>query len=157
MSEISDDADCQFLRPIGYVADRTVVAPLGYRGLHLGNRHAADADRYDRSFAAVVSVSSDPYALTTHHHPLTDGEGNDWGAFLAAVDAVRRLSRQDGEVLVNCKAGVSRSTTVLATAVAAEREASFREGLTIVERARAQAVPHPALAELGVVYLAAHG
>ena len=157
MSEISDHPDCQFLRPIGYVDDSPVVAPLGYRGLYLGNRHAADDDRHDRSFAAVVSVSSDPYALTTHHHPLTDGEGNDWGVFVAAVDAVRRLSRGDGEVLVNCKAGVSRSTAVLATAVAAERGASFRDGLAVVERARAQAVPHPALVELGVVYLAAHG
>ena len=157
MSQISDDSDCQFLRPIDYVEDDPVVASLGYRGLHLGNRHAADADRHDRRFLAVVSVSSDPGSLTTHHHPLTDGEGNDWGAFAAAVDAVRRLSKRDGDVLVNCTAGVSRSSAVLATAITAEREGSFRDGLARVERARPQAVAHPALVELGVLYLAARG
>lgn len=155
MSEISDDAHCQFLRPIGYVADDPVIAPLGYRGLHLGNHHAADAEDHDRSFAAVVSVSSDAYSLTTHHHPLADGAGNRWSTFAAAVDAVRRLSRHDGEILVNCKAGVSRSTAVLATAIAAERGASFRHGLALVERTRPEAVPHPALVELGIIYLAA--
>jgi len=58
-------------------------------------------------------------------------------------------------VLVNCKAGVSRSTAVLATAVAAERDGSFRDGLRTVEAAHPEAVPHPALVEAGVVYLAA--
>jgi hypothetical protein len=156
MSDRSTDPDCQFLRPIGSVDDEPVLAALNYRGLHLGNRHAADPDRHDRRFAAVVSVSTDAYPLTTHHHPLTDGEGNDWAAFAAAVDAVRQLSRT-GDVLVNCKAGVSRSAAVLATAVAAEREVSFRDGLTLVEAARTQAVPNPALVELGVVYLGAKG
>ncbi|WP_435115395.1 phosphatase [Halolamina sp. C58] len=156
MSEISDDTDWTFLRPIGSVADEPVIAPLNERGLHLGNRHAADPDRHERRFDAVVSVSTAASPLTTHHHPLTDGEGNDWSAFAAAVDAVRRLSGT-GDVLVNCKAGVSRSTAVLATAVAAERGASFRDGLATVEAARPEAVPHPALVELGVVYLAARG
>jgi atypical dual specificity phosphatase len=156
MSEISDDSRCQFLRPIGSVDDEPVLAALNERGLYLGNRHAADPDRHERRFDAVVSVSTDASPLTTHHHPLTDGGGNDWAAFAAAVDAVRRLSRT-GDVLVNCKAGVSRSTAVLATAVAAERGASFRGGLRTVEAARPEAVPHPALVELGVVYLAARG
>ncbi|MFC6736501.1 phosphatase, partial [Halolamina salina] len=130
MSDRSTDPDCQLLRPIGSVDDEPVLTPLNERGLHLGNRHAADPDRHDRRFDAVVSVSTDAYPLTTHHHPLTDGEGNDWTAFAAAVDAVRRLSRT-GDVLVNCKAGVSRSAAVLATAVAAERGASFRDGLAV--------------------------
>ena len=157
MSDHSTDADWEFLRPIGDVADEPILAPLDYRGPHLGNRHAADPERHDRRFAAVVSVSSDASPLTTHHHPLTDGEGNDWGAFAAAVDVVRRLARREGDVLVNCKAGVSRSAAVLATAVAAGSGGSFRDGLALVERARPQAVPHPGLVELGVVYLAASG
>jgi atypical dual specificity phosphatase len=156
MSDRSTDPDCQFLRPIGFVEDEPVLAALDYRGLHLGNRHAADPGCHDRRFDAVVSVSADAFPLTTHHHPLTDGEGNDWAAFAAAVDAVRRLSRT-ADVLVNCKAGVSRSTAVLATAVAAERGGSFRDGLRTVEAARPEAVPHPALVELGAVYLAARG
>ncbi|QKY19396.1 dual specificity protein phosphatase family protein [Halolamina sp. CBA1230] len=157
MSDHSTDADWEFLRPIGDVADDPILAPLDHRGLYLGNRHAADPERHGRRFAAVVSVSTDAYPLTTHHRPLTDGEGNDWRAFAAALDAVRRLARREGDVLVHCKAGVSRSATVLATAVAAGSGGSFRDGLVTVERARPQAVPHPALVELGVVYLAANG
>lgn len=153
---MADDAEpsATLLRPFGYVEPRPVVESLGVRGLSIGNRHAA-THCVDREFDAVLSVSAQSHPLTTHHHPLVDGEGNDWAAFAAAVDAARELSRLDGPVLVTCKAGVSRSTAVLATAIASEAGQSFREGLRAVEAARPAALPHPALVELGVCYLAA--
>ncbi|SDM51527.1 Dual specificity phosphatase, catalytic domain [Halogranum gelatinilyticum] len=122
--------------------------------LFIGNRHAATR-LPEGTFDAVLSVSSEPSPLTTHHHPLTDGPGNDWAAFAAAVDTARTLHRRDGTLLVNCSAGISRSATVLATALATERECPLRETLELVWEARPRAMPHPALHELAVVYLAA--
>lgn len=145
------------VRPTRYVDPDPVIRRIGDRDLLLGNRHAADPDRHDRAFDHVLSVSSDAYPLTTHHHPLNDGPGNDWTAFAGAVDAARELHRRDGSTLIHCKAGISRSTAVLSTALAAEEGRTFHDVLTEVQEYRLHAVPHPALHELGVCYLAARG
>nr|WP_245757975.1 dual specificity protein phosphatase family protein [Halobiforma haloterrestris] len=60
-------------------------------------------------------------------------------------------------MLIHCKAGISRSSTLVATAIAAEEDRRFREALRIVQEARPFAMPNPALHELAVVYLAANG
>lgn len=143
------------VRPIGYVEDDPIIRRVGERKLYLGNRHAADSGQHDQSFRYVLSVSTDDYPLTTHHHPLDDGPGNDWTVFARAVDTARRLYRQDGSVLIHCTAGISRSSTVIATVLAAEESRSLRESLSAVLQARPTATPHPALHELAVVYLAA--
>lgn len=148
------DGRVQFLRPLGYVESDPVVRRIGDRELFVGNLSAADRAAHDRSFRFVLSVSSAARPLTTHHHPLTDGPGNDWTAFAAAVDTARTLHRRDGSLLVHCKAGVSRSSTVLATALAAVERRTLREALGLVQEARPAAIPHPALHELAVVYLA---
>lgn len=144
-----------FVRPLGYVEDRAVVRRIGDRDLFLGNRHAADPAAHDREFAYVLTASTDDYPLTTHHRPLDDGPGNDWATFADAVDTARRLYRRDGALLVHCKAGISRSTTLLATTIAAEEGWRFHDALAIVQDARPYAVPHPALHEQAVYYLAA--
>lgn len=144
-------------RPKSFVADGPVIRRIGERDVYLGNRHATDPEAHDREFAFVVSVNADPGPLTTHHRPLHDGPGNPWGDFAAAVDAVRECMRRDGSVLVNCKAGVSRSTTVLSAAMAVEEGATFRAAYEAVRRARKWAIPHPRLCELGVYYVAAEG
>lgn len=143
------------VRPIGYTEDGPIIRRMGERNLYLGNKHAADPGQHDQSFRYVVSVSTDDYPLTTHHHPLEDGPGNEWTAFERAVDTARRVIQQDGSVLIHCKAGISRSSTVIATALAAEESLPLRESLSVVLRARPTATPHPALHELAVVYLAA--
>jgi atypical dual specificity phosphatase len=148
------DERVQFLRPLGYVESDPVVRRIGDRDLFVGNLSAADQGAHDRSFGFVLSVSSAARPLTTHHRPLTDGPGNDWTAFAAAVDTARTLYRREGSLLVHCKAGVSRSSTVLATALAAEERRPFHEALGLVQAARPAAVPHPALLESAVVYLA---
>lgn len=142
-------------RPLGYVEDWAVVRRIGDRDLYIGNYLAADPDAHDHEFDHVLSVSSDAYPLTTHHHPLEDGSGNDWSTFAAAVDAARDLYRREGSLLVHCKAGISRSTTVLATTMAAEEGTEFRAALDAVHEARPQAMPNPPLHHQGVIYLAA--
>lgn len=143
------------VRPIGYVDNGAVIQRIGDRELYLGNKYAADSAYHSRSFRFVVSVSTDEYPLTTHHHPLDDGPGNDWAAFERAVDTARTLYQQDGSVLIHCTAGISRSSTIIATTLAAEESRQFRDALSIVQQARPSATPHPALHKLAVVYLAA--
>ena len=143
------------VRPIGYVEPFPVVRQIGDRDLSLGNKFAAIPDHHDRSFDFVLSATPDPYPLTTHHHPLIDGPGNEWQAFEGAVDDARRLYERDGSLLVHRKAGISRSSTIIATTLAAEDGLGFHDALAIVQEVRPIATPHPALHELAVVYLAA--
>ncbi|QKG93496.1 dual specificity protein phosphatase family protein [Halorubrum salinarum] len=143
------------VRPVGYAEDEPVIRRIGERNLYLGNKHAADSERHNQSFQYVLSVSTDDHPLTTHHHPLDDGPGNDWTEFEGAVDTTRRLYRRDGSVLVHCTAGISRSSTVIATALAAEESRPLRDTFSAVLQARPSATANPALHELAVVYLAA--
>ncbi|MGA9401335.1 protein-tyrosine phosphatase family protein [Haladaptatus sp.] len=144
------------VRPVGYVEDRAVIRRLGDRNLYLGNRFAACPDYHDREFDYVLSASTEKQPLTTHHHPLIDGTGNEWFAFESAVDAARRLYRADGSLLIHCKAGISRSSTLVATTLAAEEDRRFHDALALVQEARPYAMPNPALHELSVIYLAAN-
>ena len=149
MSEPTDDIA---LRPFGYADPDPVVRRIGDRDLFLGNVAAGESP--PREFDTVVTLTDEPVAATTHHRPLVDGPGNEWTAFAEAVDAVRDR-RTEGSVLVHCRAGVSRSATVLATAIAADEERGFHEAFAEVAAHRRTAVGHPALCRLGVVYLAA--
>lgn len=127
-----------------------VCRQLGSRSLYLGDRRAANPDLYEGepvAFTGVLTLSRRTEPLTTHHHPLDDGANNRPAEFDAAVDTARALVRQDGPVLVHCAAGISRSSTVLATTLAVEEGCSFAEGLTVVQRHRERACPHPALRE----------
>ncbi|SEV93383.1 dual specificity protein phosphatase family protein [Halobacterium jilantaiense] len=143
-----------FVRPFGYVNDTPVVRRLGDRNCFLGNATAASPD-CERTFEHVLSLTETPQPATTHHRPLTDDANNDWAAFAAAVDTARRLLARDGSLLVHCEAGVSRSSAVAAAALAVAESRPFVDALHEVQDARPHAVPHPALHELGVEYVAA--
>jgi atypical dual specificity phosphatase len=143
------------IRPKGYVEDGPVIRRIGDRDLYLGNTFAARPEHHDRTFRYVLSATDEEHPLTTHHRPLTDGPGNEWAAFEAAVDTARTLYRRDGSALVHCKAGISRSSTLVAAALAAEENREFRDALALVHDARPYAMPNPALHRLAVVYLAA--
>jgi protein-tyrosine phosphatase len=153
-NDASASTDCA-VRPVGFVSDAPVIRQIGDRSLYLGNKHAARPEAHDRSFEHVLSATSEAYPLTTAHHPLTDGPGNEWAAFEAAVDTARRFVRAGGPALIHCKAGVSRSSTLLATAIAAEENRPLSNALASVQAARPIATPNPALYELAVIYLAA--
>jgi len=142
------------VRPFGYVEDRPIIRRVGSHELFIGNHHAGNPERHDHSFRYVLSATEEPLPLTTHHCPLLDGPGNDWSAFKTAVDTSRRLHRQDGSVLIHCKAGISRSSTLLATTLAAEENQSFRAALDLVQQGRPSAMPHPSLHKAAIVYLA---
>jgi atypical dual specificity phosphatase len=129
-------------RPFGFVGDEPVVRRIGDRALFLGNLHASDTDPGER-FDHVVSLTTDPRAATTYHRPLTDGYDVEWSRFADAVDTARRLHRTDGSVLVHCKAGVSRSSAVLASTLAAAEGRRVRDALSEVQAARPIAMPHP--------------
>jgi len=103
--------------------------------------------RPGRAFDAVVSLTAEPRALTTHHRPLVDGPEVDPGAFAAAVVDVRRLRREVDSVLVHCTAGVSRSPALSAATLALEEGMSLRGGLAVVRPVRPVATPHPAVFE----------
>ncbi|RNJ26050.1 protein-tyrosine phosphatase family protein [Halosegnis longus] len=137
-------------RPLGYAADGRECRRLT-ETLFLGNRAAPD-----HSFDAVVSLTADPTAATTHHHPLVDGPGNDYADFAAAVETTHRLTHERDSVLVHCRAGVSRSTAVAATVIATRENRGFHEAFGLVAARRRVAVAHPALCLLGVCYLAAN-
>ncbi len=143
------------VRPFAYVHDDPVLVELPDREVWLGNVHAADVTRHDRSFEHVLSLTRERQPATTHHHPFADDRDHDAAAFRAAVDTARGLLDTDDDVLVHCKAGVSRSAAVLATALAASDDQSFGDALDVVQRARPVATPHPALVTTAVTYLAA--
>ena len=131
-----------------------VVVRVGSRELFLGDRAAADPAVHDRAFGTVVSLTLRSRPLTTHHHPLRDGPGNEYGAFAAAVDDTRAaLDDGEGSVLVHCAAGISRSSTVITTAVAAEEGRAFDDMLEELRQHRERASPHPALRALAREYL----
>jgi atypical dual specificity phosphatase len=154
-SRESDGGRVASVRPFGYVEPEPVIARVGDRDCFIGNALAADPSAHDRRFEHVLSATEERQPSTTHHHPLVDGPGNHPAAFAAAVDDARDLLGGDGDVLVHCKAGISRSATLLATAIAAEEARSFRSALAAVRDARPPATPHPKLHQAAVVYLAA--
>lgn len=154
MSRDSTESDL-FVRPFGYAADQPVVRGIGDRDLYLGNAPAARPDDCGQSFDHVVSLTRTEEPATTHHCPLTDDAENDWCAFANAVDTARQLYRRDGSVLIHCEAGVSRSSAVAATTVAVEEGLAFVDALHLVQDSRPHAIPHPALHEQGVLYVAA--
>lgn len=145
------------VRPVGCHPEHPVVRRIGDRDLFLGNRFAADPDACDRTFDAVLTVAERSEPATTPHRPLVDGPEAEWSRFRAAVDAARRRHRADGSLLVHCKAGVSRSTTVIATTLATEADLRLVDGFDAVRRHRPHAVAHPWLRELAAYYVAGCG
>jgi len=161
MTSMNDSDDELFNGP------QAVVVQIGDRPLYLGNDRAAGADcvvhEKTSKFAAgdvpVLSVNMRECPLTTHHHPLHDGSGNDQAAFEAAMDCARELYEavlggdRPGPMLVNCAAGISRSTTTIAVLIATTEEVSFRTAVQTVRTYRERVRPHPALVELAQAYL----
>lgn len=151
----TDSGGKLIVRPLHHIEDEAVIRRIGDRDLYLGNWRAADPAQHDRTFTYVLSPTSSTHPLTTHHCPLNDNADNEWKAFEKAVDTARMLYRRDGSLLIHCTAGISRSSTLIATTIAAEEDRTFHDALAIVKQARPTANPNPALHEWAVIYLAA--
>ena len=138
------------------LAPKAVAAQVGDRDLWIGNvgaikpRLLAEMD-LDPEY--VVSVNGTATAVTTDHHPLEDEQVNDHQQFSKAVTTTRNHIRNDGTVLVNCSVGVSRSATVIATAIAAEDGISFDATVAEIRETRPRARPHPKLKLNAFAYL----
>lgn len=132
---------------------QVVLKRIGDRELFIGDVESARPEMHDRSFETVVSLTLESEPLTDVHHPLKDGPGNTQAAFDAAVDDAREALRSEGTVLIHCAAGISRSTTVLSTAVAAEEDREFDEVVEEVRESRSEVAPNAALRYLARQYL----
>lgn len=122
--------------------------------LYIGDKdEAGKRNRLDlHEIVHIVTLCEDPTEYTTVHHPIIDGE-NDQAKFDRAVEIVLKAMDQDQNVLVHCASGMSRSVTVVATAIAETETISFDEGLERVAEHRSEANPHPDIVDHAERYL----
>jgi len=136
---------------------KALAARVGDRDLWIANIGAIRSNHLaamDLDPAFVVTVNDTATWATTDHHPLKDGHINAQDKFSAAVEATRRNIRAEGTVVVNCSAGISRSATVIATAIAAEETISLEAAIEAIQATRPRANPHPKLQLNAYAYLA---
>jgi atypical dual specificity phosphatase len=135
---------------------RAAAVRIGTRDLWIGNEGAANPAHLETLGIApshVVTLTRRPTEATTDHYPLDDARVNDQTTFTAAVETTRTHYRNDESQLVHCAAGISRSATVIATALAAEEDRAFGAGVDIVQAHRRRAHPHPKLRVNALSYL----
>lgn len=84
--------------------------------------------------AEVLTLCNDTVDETTYHHPIIDG----WTTqpcFADAVDTARSCiqnASMESPVVIHCAAGESRSSAVVATALAADEDMTFVEAVSHV-------------------------
>lgn len=123
-----------------WIANANAVAPETLAALNLNPEY-------------VVSVNREAAEVTTDHYPLRDGYINPYDEFTAAVDATRDRIQAGGTVVVNCAAGISRSATVIATALAVEEDRPFDDVVEEIRETREYANPNVKLALTAGRYL----
>lgn len=152
-NEDSSEEPTGAIRPVPPDADperfpRALAARIGERNIWIANSGGVEPEHLaamDLDPAYVVSVNNTASEATTDHYPLKDGFVNDQEQFTEAVEMTRQRLREPGTVIVNCAAGISRSTTVSATALAAEEDRPFNTVVEEIKETRPQARPHPKL------------
>jgi len=135
---------------------KALAARVGNRDLWIGNIGAIKPrllSELELNPEYIVTLNKTATTATTDHYPLIDEQVNDHQQFSAAVRTTRAHIRNEGTVLVNCSVGVSRSATVIATAIAAEDELSFDTAVAEIRGHRPRANPHPKLQLNAYAYL----
>ena len=120
--------------------------------LYLGNALDARDPRklFDQEIQAVVDVAWDeppaslPRDLIYCRFPLVDGEGNAPALLTACIENTVGLLRVDFRTLVSCSAGMSRSPTIAAFALAGLLSIAPEEALARVAAVRTLEL-HPRL------------
>lgn len=91
--------------------------------------------------------------ISYYHIPLIDGQA-DFQDFKRAVELLIQKIREDEEILVNCSAGISRSVTVTAVALASLNKGDLNEWIGKVMEEKGNTInPSPELVYLGEKYL----
>ena len=130
--------------------------------LYLGPQAAASSLPFltGKAITYIISLGC-PTTLTPKHFkdplkthlklPLNDNSSGVpiRATVLQAVKFIREAvtSNPDARILVHCKAGISRSSTVVAAYLMMEQRMSLRAGLALIIQKRDQACPNPGFLE----------
>jgi protein-tyrosine phosphatase len=115
-------------------------------GLWVGD--IQDARNLERDFDRVFTLSKEETENTTDYYPLVDGE-NDHNDYENAVYGVFDAYALGYRCFVHCDAGVSRSPSVIAAAIALDEEKSYEKALIDVRSTYKIANPNRFLNEHG--------
>ena len=99
----------------------------------------------DISYYRQIPPSYHKFQIEYQKVGMIDGYGNQPTALIAAVYMLDELLGRHRTVLVHCHAGVSRSSTVVATYLAHKDGINFDEAIELVRSKRPRVAPHPAL------------
>lgn len=128
-----------------------------YDNIYIGDK--TEAQKRNRlslnNVAYVVTLCETKSDYTTVHHviedaPLDNPEEHQ-SRFNRAVDIVLEALDQDVNILVHCAAGISRSPSVVATAIAHRENITLEDAVELVREERPEA--DPCLLDLGENYL----
>lgn len=127
-----------------------------------GTEAATDPDGKSAPFTGVVSLCPVPL-IPDHevdgpvrretewlHLPILDG-GNGEEEFQSAVEVALPFiarRRKQGNVLVHCAAGMSRSVSIIAAVLCAENGRTVQEAFDLVAGEKAKALSYPHAADL---------
>jgi len=113
------------------------------------------ADYYRNQMDAdwIINLSGRSTGEADVYYPLKDGAMEDSERFNGAVENVVRELKRGNTVVVNCAAGVSRSVSVAATALAELNDWNWVKAFQEIRSERPQANPRPALRTAGKKYL----
>jgi len=92
-----------------------------------------NVDNTELTILTVCPVFEKHELRNSHYIPLQDGE-NEQTEFNTAVRKMINLIRHNRPVLVHCNMGVSRSATILATALSRIESISFDKALQEIEQ-----------------------
>ena len=99
-----------------------------------------------RGYSAILNVATDssyepPPGVEYRKVGLSDDGRNDCDQIDRAVDTLHELIQQGKRVLVHCRAGVSRSPSVVAAYLAKYQGHTFNSALEVVKNGRSIADP----------------
>jgi len=125
-------------------------------GVYIGDiqdGRTVDEAEWDITVITLCSVLDESHSLTEKNYiPLKDGENSN-EKFANAIQLTTSKIRTETPVLVHCNMGVSRSATILATAISVIYGKSFESALNDIRDVRPNINPKPELREQAVNYL----